>query len=61
MGWKGGDEKWPKAYAAIRKFKIDNQSMGEMIARVDLEGRTVDDVVAEWVKTNEPTWKAWTQ
>lgn len=61
VGWKGGEEKWPKAYAAVRNFRIDNKTMGELIARIDLEGAKLEDVVAEWMKNNEATWKAWTQ
>jgi len=61
VGWKGGEEKWPKAYAAIRNFKIDNKTMGELIAKIDLEGGKLEDVVAEWMKNNESTWKPWTQ
>jgi glycine betaine/proline transport system substrate-binding protein len=30
-----------------------------MVAAVDLEGRKLDDVVAEWMATNEDRWKAW--
>ena len=47
------------AYKAIRNFKIDNKTMGELIAKVDLEGQKVEDVVADWMKDNEATWKAW--
>jgi len=59
VGWKAGEEKWPCAYEAVRNFKIDNQSMGEMIGQVDLDGREVDEVVAEWVQNNESEWKNW--
>ena len=59
VGWKDGEKKWPCAYEAIRNFTIDNQSMGEMIGKVDLEGQSVDDVVAEWVKNNAGVWSKW--
>ena len=32
-------DKWPGAYKAIEAFKIDNDEMGAMIAKVDLDGR----------------------
>ena len=48
VGWKGGEEKWPGAYRAVRNFKITNQEMGEMVGRVDLDGKSVDEVVAAW-------------
>ncbi len=59
VGWKAGEKKWPCAYEAIRKFRIDNQSMGEMIGLVDLEGKSVDEVVENWINANESTWKKW--
>ena len=61
VGWKAGNDKWPCAYQAVRNFKIDNQSMGEMIGKVDLEGNKVDGVVDNWIKTNKSTWNKWTQ
>jgi len=61
VGWKGGEEKWSCAYQAVRNFQIDNQSMGEMVGEVDLDGNKVDDVVEAWIKDNESTWKTWTE
>jgi glycine betaine/proline transport system substrate-binding protein len=61
VGWKGGEEKWPGAYKAIRNFQIDNDVMGQLITRIDLGGETLEDVVEDWIKSNESTWRAWTQ
>ncbi len=61
IGWKGGDEKWPGAYKAIRNFEIDNDTIGALIVKVDLDGEKLEDVVAEWLKDNEANWKKWTQ
>jgi glycine betaine/proline transport system substrate-binding protein len=33
--------------------------MDALITKVDLEGKSVDEVVAEWMKANEPKWKVW--
>ena len=30
-----------------------------MIAEVDLDGKKLDDVVADWIGANEARWKAW--
>ena len=35
--------------------------MGRLIVEVDLNGREVDEVVADWVAKNETRWKAWLQ
>ena len=61
VGWKGGESKWPCAYKAISKFKIDNKSMGGMVGEVDLDGKKVADVVSAWLKANKDTWKGWEQ
>ncbi len=61
VGWIGVKDKWPGAYKAIKNFEVDNAEMGDMIVKVDLEGRTVDDVVAEWMTKNEDRWTKWTQ
>ena len=61
VGWKGGEAKWPGAYAAVRKFHIDNKTMGALITKIDLDGEKLEDVVAQWMKDNEATWKKWTQ
>ncbi len=61
VGWKAGEAKWPCAYRAVRNFMLDNQSMGEMIGEVDLEGKKVDDVVDAWISNNESTWRKWTE
>ena len=61
VGWAGGEKKWPGAYKAIRNFTMDNPTMSALIVKVDLEGNSVEDVVAEWLKDNASTWKAWTK
>jgi glycine betaine/proline transport system substrate-binding protein len=33
--------------------------MGDMIARVDLEGESVDAVVDDWMEANADRWKGW--
>ena len=59
VGWSGVKDKWPKAYAAIKAFNINNEEMGAMITDVDLNGKSVDDVVAAWMDANEARWKEW--
>jgi glycine betaine/proline transport system substrate-binding protein len=59
VGWVGVKDKWPDAYNAIKAFTIDNDEMGQMITKVDLDGQKVDDVVAEWMGANEARWSQW--
>ena len=52
-------EKWPGAHEAIKGFNVSNDEMGAMVAEVDLNGREVDDVVADWISENEARWSTW--
>lgn len=61
VAWSGVRDTWPGAYAAIEAFTIDNAAMGAMITEVDLNGKSVDQVVADWMAANEATWKGWIQ
>ncbi len=59
VAWSGLKDKWPGAHKAITNFSITNEEMGAMVAAVDLEGKKVEDVVADWMAKNEDRWKAW--
>ncbi len=59
VGWKAGEQKWACAYQAVRNFHIDNDTMGALIVEVDLDGKSVDDAVEGWIKSNEGTWRKW--
>ena len=59
VAWSGVKDKWPGAYDIIKSFKIDNTEMGDMVAKVDLEGEKLEDVVAAWMTTNEARWQEW--
>ncbi|MEM7042151.1 MAG: ABC transporter substrate-binding protein [Pseudomonadota bacterium] len=61
VAWSGVAETWPGAAKAIENFTVSNDEMGAMVAAVDLEGKSVDDVVGEWMAANEATWSAWIQ
>jgi glycine betaine/proline transport system substrate-binding protein len=59
VGWGGVKDKWPGAYKAIKAFNINNDEMGAMITKVDLDGKKLSDVVAEWMGANEARWSEW--
>ncbi len=59
VAWSGLKDKWPTAHSAIAAFNVTNEEMGDMIASVDLEGGTVEAVVAEWMEANADRWKGW--
>jgi len=57
--WVGVKEKWPGAHKAIQAFSVDNDEIGAMVGKVDLEGSTVEAVVAEWMAANGDRWQQW--
>ena len=59
VGWKGLADKWPGAAKIIKAFTISNDEVGEMVAKVDLDGDSIDSVVAQWMTDNKNVWKAW--
>lgn len=59
MGWLEGEKKWPCAYKIVRNVRFDNETIGKLVYKVDVEGATIEDVAAEWLKANEATWRKW--
>jgi glycine betaine/proline transport system substrate-binding protein len=63
--WKyahiGMKDTWPVAYKVAKAFQIDGEELNLMSGKVDLEGKSVDEVAAEWVSSHESTWQAWAQ
>jgi glycine betaine/proline transport system substrate-binding protein len=59
VAWSGVKDKWAGAHKAIQKFNVSNEEMGAMVSAVDLDGKEVDAVVADWVAKNEGRWKTW--
>lgn len=49
----------PDAYAAYAKMSLTNEIQNALIAKVDNEGMSVEDAVAEWMAANKPIWSAW--
>lgn len=59
VAWSGVEDKWPGAHAIIKSFNVDNQEIGDMVAKVDLENEELDAVVANWMTANEARWQEW--
>jgi len=58
-GWAGLKDKWPGAYKIIKAYTLNNDEMSKMVGEVDLDGKSIEDVVNEWMDANESRWKAW--
>ncbi len=59
VAWKGVQEKWPGAAEAIKAFRVSNDDMGAMVAAVDLDGKSVDEVAQGWLDANKDAWMGW--
>ncbi len=59
VSWSGVKDKWPGAHKAVKAFQVSNEEMGAMVAAVDLDGKDLDAVVADWLAKNESTWSKW--
>ena len=57
--WAGMEDKWPGAYSAVQAYNLTNEEMSAMVAAVDLDGESIDDVVNAWMDANEDRWTAW--
>jgi glycine betaine/proline transport system substrate-binding protein len=59
--WGGMKDKWPIAHKVAKAFQLDDQTLNKMVAEVDLEGKTIDDVAEAWVTENEASWRKWAE
>lgn len=52
-------ETWPGAARFIEEFTLTNDEQNAMIFEVDQAGRPLEEVVQEWIDTNDGKWAAW--
>jgi len=56
-GWAGIEAKWPAAFEILSNYQLAVEDQQPMMGAVDVDGGTVEGVVAEWMAANEATWK----
>jgi glycine betaine/proline transport system substrate-binding protein len=49
----------PEAYHLLKEIYISTDDQTEMIAAVELEGKTVEQAVRAWLDRHERTWQNW--
>jgi glycine betaine/proline transport system substrate-binding protein len=49
----------PEVDAFLRAFTLTGDQQAAMLAAVEFDGRSIEDVAGEWVEANEPTWRTW--
>jgi len=52
-------EDHPKVAHVIQNFNLTNAMQAPMILAIDVDGKDVEEVVEEWMASNEDTWKSW--
>ena len=59
VAWSGMKDKWPGAHKAAKAMTLTNEEMNAMITAVDIDGKSVEAVVADWMAKNEARWQEW--
>ena len=49
----------PEVAELIKNFELTNDMQAPLILAIDVDGKDMEDVVKEWLASNEETWKAW--
>ena len=56
-GWVGIQEKWPAAFEILSNYTLSVEDQQPMMGAVDVDGGSVEEVVANWMAGNEAKWK----
>lgn len=56
-GWSGMADKWPAAFEILSNYELAVEDQQPMMGAIDVDGGSVEDVVAEWMGANEAKWK----
>ncbi len=57
--WAGMRKKWPFAEKMLKTMIFPSEELDRMAQAVDTGNSTMDQVVDDWIKNNQPTWKRW--
>jgi glycine betaine/proline transport system substrate-binding protein len=57
--WDGMPEKWPDAYAVLRKISFTNRDISQMAKLVDIDEYEPDEAALVWMEENEDVWSPW--
>ncbi|WP_164657983.1 ABC transporter substrate-binding protein [Tropicibacter sp. Alg240-R139] len=55
--WSGMEDKWPAAFEILSNYTLDVADQQPMMGAIDVDGGSVEDVVAAWMSENEGTWR----
>ena len=57
--WPKLKEYAPEAYQLLKNLNYTTEDQIEMIAAVELEGKTAEEAARAWLEKNQDKWKAW--
>ena len=55
--WSGLKDKWPAAYEILDNYRLSTEVQQPLMGAIDVEGRDINEVIAEWMAANEGAWK----
>ncbi|MGB3146295.1 MAG: ABC transporter substrate-binding protein [Paracoccaceae bacterium] len=55
--WPGIADKWPAAHEILAAYQLATDQQQPMMGAVDVDGKPVEEVVAQWMADNEAVWK----
>jgi len=56
-GWSGMADKWPAAHEILSNYTLAVEDQQPMMGAVDVDGGSLETVVAEWMDNNEGKWR----
>ncbi len=56
-GWSGLESKWPAAFEILTNYQLSVADQQPMMGAIDVDGGSVEEVVAAWMAANEASWK----
>jgi len=55
--WPGMKEKWPAAHEILKNYTLSTEVQQPLMGAIDVDGKSIEDVVAKWMGDNEAIWK----
>ncbi len=55
--WSGMEAKWPAAFEILSNYELAVEDQQPMMGLIDVDGGSVEEVVAEWMAANEAKWR----
>jgi len=55
--WSGMEDKWPAAYEILSNYQLAVEDQQPMMGAIDVDGGSVEEVVATWMAENEGKWR----